>query len=298
MRIIIGIYGHVLDQQTKDFLIERRPHGVILFGRNIDHSSSTQAKNLVNNIKKCSNETIVFIDQEGGRIQRMKPPLVEKMYPPANVFEHIYGKDKEAGLQAVYDNYKQLTTNLVIGYGITGIFAPVCDLYHPSLTDVIGDRAFSSDPKIVTDLAIAAIRGIKDGGGLSCIKHVPGHGRAQVDSHLDLPRVSTGLNTLMNTDFFVFAEIMRVIPKLVDYAMTAHIVYDCIDPKLPITTSPQGVKFLREQLKIMCPIMGDDLNMKALQGSLNTVYARTKQAGCDISLICHAQIKDLLEIDF
>jgi beta-N-acetylhexosaminidase len=202
----------------------------------------------------------IFIDQEGGRVQRLRPPHWRNA-PPAGVFGLLYEQDAEAAKEAVWINHRQLAAELAAS-GIDADCAPCLDLAIRGADAVIGDRAYGEDPSMIAALGRAAMDGLMAGGVAPVIKHIPGHGRADADSHFHLPRVREPIETLTRTDFAPFAAL-----KDAPMAMTAHIVYDALDPG--------GL------------LMTDDLSMKALSGSFEERTRRSLQSGCDVVLHCN-----------
>lgn len=286
-KAIIGIYGLSLNSIQVNFIKQYKPHGIVLFSRNIDHNSNSQLLNLTKQIINCSQDhtPIIFIDQEGGRVQRINPPLSSRDYPPPLSLSSTYFYNKQKCRDTIYENYYSLTKDM-LKYGIKGILGPVADLHYMTNTSVISDRSFSDDPNVVIDLVTSALLGIKDAGGLSCLKHAPGHGRAKVDSHFTLPVIYDDYLSLKNTDFRVFKELVSNASVLIDYVMTAHVVFDCIDPHNPITTSVKGLKFLKS-LVANKKIISDDLCMKAIQGTMTSKIDCAIEAGCDFITVCH-----------
>jgi len=176
--------------------------------------------------------------------------------------------------------------------GIDATCAPVCDLRHPGAHDIVGNRSFGTDLQIVIDLCIAALDGIHRAGGEGVLKHIPGHGRSMHDSHLDLPTIDTNLEELERTDFTIFKALADKCP----YAMTAHIVYTCFDKKNTVTTSKTAIDYIRKHLGFRGMLMSDDLDMKALSGTLSERTKRSLQAGCDIALQCNGNMDDMKEV--
>lgn len=292
--IILSVAGYNLTEQERTLFTEGKPLGFILFSRNI--SSKEQLSILIKDLKSLSigHNPLIFIDQEGGRVQRIKPPVGEILYPNTASFSEIYEKDADAGLHAVTENFTKLATELR-SFDIDSPCAPCVDLRVEGAHDIIGDRSFSTDVEVVVALSEASINAIIKAGCIPVIKHMPGHGRATEDSHTHLPHVDTDLATLEATDFAVFKKLSSSAAKV---AMTAHIVYSCLDAK-PATLSTTVIKYIRENIGFQGLIMSDDICMKALYTEGADFGALTKQilaAGCDIVLYCEGKIEQMRQV--
>ncbi len=285
---IYGCEGHRLTEAEKAFFADVRPWGFILFRRNVD--SPEQLRALTDEMRDCIGDPAapVLIDQEGGRVQRMGPPHWPK-YPPA-----------EAYLQATNDPLKarelarlgaRLMAHDLKGVGINVGCAPVLDVPVPGAHDVIGDRAWARDPATVSQLGRAVAEGFLAGGVLPVIKHMPGHGRAFADSHHALPVVHADLATLDGWDFAPFKALSDM-----PLAMTAHVVFDAVDPNRPATTSRKALKLMRGALGFGGLIMTDDLSMKALSGSLRQRAEASLKAGCDVVLHCNGDLAEMRHV--
>jgi beta-glucosidase-like glycosyl hydrolase len=261
--IIFGLAGTKLQGEEKQFFLKAKPLGFILFSRNVE--SREQLIALSNSLKGLFPErkTFIFVDQEGGRVARIKPPIAEKLYPAAKVFADMYLDDRVRAKSAAKENYLQIMTDLN-SLGIDSPCAPVCDIYHPEADPIIGDRSFGSTPEQVIDLCKEAIAGINEQGGIAFIKHVPGHGRAEVDSHLALPIINTDLKTLEETDFKVFKELSSEEV----WGMSAHIVYNALDSKKPATLSDKVIDYIRNKIGFKGILVTDDICMYALHGKV------------------------------
>lgn len=282
---ITGVSGLTLSDEEKAFLEAEQPWGLILFKRNCDNPE--QVKSLVAHFRAIAGYEAapVFIDQEGGRVQRLRPPHWTN-YPPARALV-----DAEQPERAVYI-VNRLIANDLAQLGINADCAPLLDVAFPQTHDVIGDRAYSSDPGEVARFARAAIDGLLDGGVLPVIKHIPGHGRATSDSHLELPRVSASIDELRAIDFAPFKALSNA-----PLAMTAHILYDAIDEAQPITLSKVGIEvFIRDEIGFDGLLMSDDISMKALKGPIGRDSARAIEAGCDLVLHCNGDIAEMREV--
>jgi beta-N-acetylhexosaminidase len=289
-RAILGCAGTSLSADERAFFREVQPWGFILFARNIHDRD--QIRSLVASLRDTvgDNRAPVLIDQEGGRVARLKPPGWKER-PPAARFGAVYASQHEAGTEASYLNARLIAHDLA-EVGINVDCVPVLDLAVEGADAVIGDRAFSDDSVAIIDLAKAQIEGLMDGGVLPVMKHIPGHGRATADSHLALPRVATDAEELSATDFVTFRSL-----DTCPMAMTAHVVYEAIDPQRPATTSPKVIRdVIRGEMGFDGLLISDDLSMKALNGPLS---ARTKAAlfaGCDIVLHCNGKMDEMKEV--
>jgi len=289
-RAIYGCAGILLSAAERDFFREVRPWGFILFARNIREPA--QVRELVDQLRETvgDDRAPVLIDQEGGRVARLKPPHWRE-YPPAAHFGALYPENPEAAREAVYLNARLIAHDLA-SLGINVDCLPVLDVPVPGSHDVIGDRAFGTDPATVIALGRAQIEGLMDGGVLPVMKHIPGHGRAGADSHLALPRVAARAEELSASDFVTFRSLDQC-----PIAMTAHVVYESIDPQRPATTSPKVIRdVIRGEIGFEGLLMSDDLSMKALDGALS-VRARAAQfAGCDLVLHCNGDMGEMRDV--
>lgn len=287
---IVGCAGSVLSDAEIGFIREVRPVGLILFKRNC--KSPLQVRELVDSWKAAvdSEFTLVLVDQEGGRVSRLGPPKWPKI-PSAASFGSLWDKNQDLGREAARIN-GSLIGNQLSGLGINVNCAPVLDLRVPGAHHIIGDRAFSSDPRAVIDLGVAMSKGLLSGGVLPMVKHIPGHGRAQADSHESLPVVSSTRAELEELDFTPFRALVDIAPL----AMTAHVVYSELDPVNPATTSPSVVRLIREKIGFLGLLVTDDLSMKALAGPIGCSASKSRDAGCDIVLHCNGNIDEMFLI--
>lgn len=284
---ITGLSGLVLSHDEQRFLAEKRPFGVILFARNVENPQQVAA--LCADIRSCLGEdnAPIFIDQEGGRVQRLRQPYWSS-YPSAAVLGKLYEHDQQLGVEATRLNSRLIGADLA-GLGINAVCAPCVDISVPGAHDVIGDRAFSSHPDSVAVLGRASVAGYLSAGVLPVIKHIPGHGRSLADSHLELPRVTASANELAKSDFLPF-HVAHDCP----FAMTAHIVYEAIDAVHPATLSRDLIKtIIRTQLGFSGALMSDDLGMKALSGSLTELAKGCRNADIDLILHCNGMMDDM-----
>jgi beta-N-acetylhexosaminidase len=264
-----------------------RPWGFILFARNVSNADQVRALN--EELREASGDpnALVFVDQEGGRVQRLKPPLAH-LRPPAEAFGALYDSDPITAAEAVKLNH-QLIAHELRALGFDADCAPCVDLRLPETHAVIGDRAFGRDPSRVSALARAAIDGLLAGGVAPVIKHIPGHGRATADSHHDLPVVETPLNVLELTDFAPFRALADA-----PMAMTAHVVFPAVDGEACVTLSHRAIQsVIRGFIGFDGLLMSDDLSMKALGGSFQERTWRSIQAGCDLVLHCNGDMAEM-----
>lgn len=272
--LIFGISGPSLTQAERDFFSTRLVIGFILFKRNIE--SEEQLHTLVKDLRGLylEKKILIFVDQEGGKVARLKPPLIAEEYPEAQFFCQTYLKEgSKKAIEITKNSYKKLMNDLK-KYDLDSPCCPVADLHFDFADQIIGDRSFGKTSSQVVDLCKAAISGIEEAEGIPIIKHIPGHGRALCDSHLKLPRVETQLEELNNTDFKVF----RQLSSSVKWAMIAHILYDCLDPELPATLSPKVINFIREKIGFQGIIVTDDICMLALHGKIGQQYFEAKNS--------------------
>jgi beta-N-acetylhexosaminidase len=289
-RAIYGCAGTSLSGAEKDFFRGARPWGFILFARNI--SDSVQVIDLVKQLRNTveDSQAPILIDQEGGRVARLKPPHWPAR-PPAARFGALHVENPEAGREACYLNARLIAHDLA-SLGINVDCLPVLDVPVPGAHDIIGDRAFAPDPATIIALGRAQIEGLMDGGVLPVMKHIPGHGRAGADSHLALPRVSAKAEELSATDFVTFRSLSQC-----PIAMTAHVVYESIDPQRPATTSPKVIRdVIRGEIGFDGLLMSDDLSMKALDGPLSVRARLALFAGCDLALHCNGDMDEMRQV--
>lgn len=286
---IFGLESHRLGDHEKAFFRDVNPWGFILFARNIKNPD--QVRTLTEDIRETvGRNCLIFIDQEGGRVQRLKPPHWFD-YPSAANLTVNYAQDPKSARRAVFLQYRLIAHDLR-ALGINANCAPVLDLPLPHADPIISDRAFGTTPAQVIDLGHAVMAGLMEGGVAPVIKHIPGHGRALVDSHLELPRVETEADELWRTDFLPFKSF-----KNAPMAMTAHVVYDAIDSQTPVTQSWHAITgLIRGKMEYDGLIMSDDLDMKALQGGLDRKTAVSLAAGCDIALQCSGDLPSMIQV--
>ncbi|MGO8800278.1 MAG: beta-N-acetylhexosaminidase [Roseiarcus sp.] len=288
LAFICGCAGIALNPEERAFIRQSQPWGLILFKRNV--ADPGQLRALTGSFRHLvgRSDAPVLIDQEGGRVQRMGPPHW-RAYPSAASFEKI-GDPRRACETA--QNSARLMARDLLDVGVNVDCAPVLDVAQSDTHAAIGSRAWSVDPRRVIAFGRAVARGLLAGGVAPVIKHIPGHGRARVDSHFELPIVDASLAELDAHDFAPFAA-LRDLPM----AMTAHVVYRAIDPLRPATTSPIVVeRIIRGSIGFDGLLMTDDLSMKALGGPLGERAAAAFAAGVDIALHCNGDLAEAREV--
>jgi len=270
--LIFGVAGTTLSEQEIKLFKKYESVGFILFSRNIETRNQTIA--LTKSLKALypDRKIPIFVDQEGGRVARIKPPIAQKLYPTAEHFSTLYDENKNKARHELKNNYIELMSELK-SLGIDSPCAPVCDLHYKHANAIIGDRSFGNNANKIIDLCKEAISGIHHADGLPFIKHIPGHGRAKVDSHFELPIIDEPLASLENTDFKIFKELANA--KV--WAMTAHIIYSAIDPSLPATISPDVISYIRNKIGFKGTLVSDDLCMYALHGKIGKKNAILKR---------------------
>jgi len=285
--VILGCAGVRLSAEERGFFARFNPLGFILFARNVE--APDQLRALIAELRQSVGraDAPILIDQEGGRVQRLRPPYW-RAAPPAARFGELALRDSDAACEAARLNARLIGAELA-DLGIDMVCAPVLDLRFPGAHEVIGDRAFSSDPEIVRLLGRAACEGFFAAGVVPIVKHSPGHGRGMVDSHLSLPVVEASRAELERSDFRPFKSLADM-----PWAMTAHVVYRAIDAKRPATTSPLIVdQVIRGHIGFDGVLIGDDLSMEALHGSIAERAEATLAAGCDLALHCNGKMDEM-----
>lgn len=287
---IAGVAGTKLTPDEIAFFRDEKPWGFILFARNVE--SLEQVADLTAQLRDATDrpQMPVFIDQEGGRVQRLRPPLVPN-YPAAAEIGAIYNRDHDAGLRAAWLHARLHAFDL-LKVGVNADCLPVLDVPIDGAHDVIGARAYSKNPQEVALMGRAAAEGLLAGGVLPVIKHMPGHGRAFSDTHKELARVDVPLSELVAHDFVPF-KALNDLPM----AMTAHVIFDSLDPKNPSTLSPTVINtVIRDVIQFDGLIISDDISMKALSGDLGDIAEGITNAGCDIILYCAGVMEELKKV--
>jgi beta-N-acetylhexosaminidase len=283
---ICGCAGLGFTETEREFLRRFQPWGLILFARNI--KSISQVSILTREFREIVGraDAPVLIDQEGGRVQRMRPP-VWRRYPSAAAFLQA----PEPQRAELVRQGARLIASELAEVGINVDCLPVLDVPTPGAHDVIGDRAYGSDPASVSQLGRAACEGLLAGGVLPVVKHMPGHGRAGADSHMALPVVHA-IRAELAVDFAPFRALADM-----PLAMSAHVVYSAIDPDFPATLSPRVVsQVIRGEIGFDGLVMSDDLSMKALSGSFTQKTERLFEAGLDMALYCWSDLSEAAQV--
>ncbi|MHA1536323.1 MAG: beta-N-acetylhexosaminidase [Alphaproteobacteria bacterium] len=289
--VIFGLSGPSLSDEERRFFARSAPLGFILFARNCQDPDQLRA--LVDALRETigREDAPVLIDQEGGRVARLGPPHWRRS-PPAAPFGALAARDFERAERAVRLNAGIIAFELA-ALGIDVDCAPVLDVPVAGSHEIIGDRAFSSDPDLVARLGRAAMEGFLDAGVIPVIKHIPGHGRAGVDSHRELPVVDTPLDELRRTDFAPFAALADA-----PWAMSAHVVYRAIDPGQPASVSAKVIEeIIRGEIGFDGVLVSDDLGMEALSGDFAERAGAALAAGCDVALHCSGVMAEMREVD-
>jgi beta-N-acetylhexosaminidase len=278
--LVVGLAGTALTDAERGFLREVRPVGVIVFARNVGDGDGLAR--LVGEAKAAAGDALAFVDQEGGRVQRLRPPLAPRM-PAAARIGALHARDPEAGRRAAFLAARLIAADIA-RFGLDCPCLPVADVPSEGAHDVIGDRAYARDPAVVAALAAAAAEGLSAGGAIPCVKHLPGHGRATVDSHLATPVVDAPLAAL-ERDFAPFRALAGL-----PLGMTAHLVYTAIDRDAPGTVSPAVVRVIRERIGFSGLLLTDDIVMGAVGDDVVSAGTAALAAGCDIVLHCNGDL--------
>jgi beta-N-acetylhexosaminidase len=287
---ITGVAGEALTDDERRLLAEHPPAGLILFSRNC--AARDQIRGLIADVKAAvgSDRMLVLIDQEGGRVQRLRPPHA-RLLPPAAAYLAHHAGDLDAARRAAF-RVARLAAEDLRSFDIDTSCTPVLDVPVSGAHDVIGNRAYGTDPGIVAALGRAVADGLMAGGVLAVMKHIPGHGRASADSHLELPVVAADVATLEVTDFAPF----RALASL-PAAMTAHVLFTALDPHEPASTSTSITHdIIRGAIGFDGLLMSDDLSMRALAGSLAERTRRVIAAGSDLALHCNGDLAEMREV--
>jgi beta-N-acetylhexosaminidase len=286
---ITGLSGTRLSAEERAFLRDAMPAGLILFARNCE--SPEQVSRLIGEANEAiGGGCLVLIDQEGGRVRRLRPPHWRDL-PSAAAIAAGYGSDPDG---ACHDALllARLTAQDLRAVGINTNCAPVLDLVHPGAHAIIGDRAFGSSVDTVVALGRAVAQGLMAGGVVPVIKHMPGHGRALADSHLELPRVNATRAELDATDFVPFRTLSDM-----PAAMTAHVVYSAIDGEAPASISRVvTAEVIRGSIGFTGLLMSDDIGMKALSGDFKARAEAVIAAGSDLILHCSGNLDEMVRV--
>ena len=286
---IISISGIHLSRQEINIFQKEKPWGVILFKRNI--LSEKQLKNLTNSIKKIMNDKLypILVDEEGGRVTRFSNFLNNTKFNQ-KYFGSIYEIDKKIGL-SLYKNYITSISTYLQALGININTSPVLDLYNKKAHKIIGNRSYSEKPTTINELGKACVKFYKNNKIGTVIKHIPGHGKANFDSHFKLPIVSHSLKLLKNSDFKCFKNMKS------HFAMTAHILYSKIDNKNNATHSKILINdIIRKKIGFKGILISDDISMKALKFNILKNAKLAHKAGCNLILYCAGKTHEVKKI--
>ena len=287
---ITGLAGLSLTPDERDFLAHTRPAGVILFARNV--ATPDQVASLIAACRTAigTSDILVLVDQEGGRVQRLRPPHWRKL-PPAAAYGWLADQNPaQAAITARLASRLIAEDLRTLGFNCN--CTPVLDVPVPGAHDIIGDRAYGTTPERVAQLGRAVAEGHLAGGVLPVIKHIPGHGRATADSHLALPVVTASSEELVRSDFEPFRRLADL-----PVAMTAHVVFTAVDPCAPASTSVIVTRdVIRGAIGFGGLLMSDDLTMRALSGSLRARAEAVIAAGSDLALHCNGNLGEMIEV--
>ncbi len=289
--VIFGVEGKVLTAAEMELFSKHNPLGFIVFARNIENPE--QLKKLVMQMKATvfpRNDVLILVDQEGGRVARLKPPYWSELPPARSYTENIHIETLNRVRKAVYNNYRLCAYELR-KVGINVNCAPLIDVHFEGADDIIGDRAFSNDAYEISELGKEVCEAHLMGNVFPMIKHIPGHGRANCDSHKDLPVVDASLEDLRKIDFVPFKALNNM-----PFAMTAHIKYTAIDPDNCATQSKKVIDLIRNEIGFKGLLFSDDLTMHALKGTMAERAKLSLDAGCDVLLHCNGNMAEMKEI--
>ncbi|CCW17942.1 Beta N-acetyl-glucosaminidase [Sphingobium indicum BiD32] len=287
--VIFGLSGATLTPDERAFFADSQPAGYILFRRNIVDRAQLRA--LTDDLRALHgrSDLLIMIDQEGGRVARMQAP-VWPVFPAGAAFDRLYDIAPASAIAAARANARAIALTLA-EVGITVDALPLLDVRQDGASDIMGDRTLGAEPMRVAALGRSTLEGLADGGVVGIVKHMPGHGRALVDSHLELPVVRAEAQALAS-DLQPF-ERLRDAPM----GMTAHVVYTAWDAERPASLSRTVIEqIIRTAIGFDGLLMSDDLDMKALQGSIPDLAAGVVAAGCDLALNCWGRMDDMVGI--
>ncbi len=281
---ILGCLGPELSADEAAFFREADPFGFILFARNVE--SPQQLRRLTGDLRAAvGREAPVLVDQEGGRVQRLRAPHWREWTPPLEAVATARDPARAMWLRA------RLIAHELRGVGIDCNCAPTADVAREATHPFLKNRLYGADPETVSQISMAVAEGLMAGGVLPVVKHLPGHGLARVDSHKDLPRVTETRADLDRIDFAPFRALNHL-----PMAMTAHLVFEAIDPDRPATQSPAMIEVIRRDIGFQGLLMTDDLSMQALSGSHGQRTAAAMAAGCDLALHCNGKVEEMAEV--
>lgn len=287
--VIFGLAGEQLSADERAFFRESDPAGYILFRRNITDKAQLRALTDALRALHGRDDLLIMIDQEGGRVARMRPPVWPE-FPAAQTFDRLYDVAPSSAIEACRLNARAIATTLRES-GITVDALPLLDVRQEGASDIMGDRTLGAEPMRVAALGRAVLEGLRAGGVVGIVKHMPGHGRAWVDSHHELPVVTADAEAL-TVDLEPFTT-LRGAPM----GMTAHIIYTAWDAERPASLSPTVIgDIIRGRIGFDGLLMSDDLDMKALKGDIPSLAAGVVEAGCDLALNCWAKMDEMVGI--
>jgi beta-N-acetylhexosaminidase len=282
---IFGCEGLALTAEERDFFRDYDPFGFIIFARNVE--TPDQLRRLTSSLRDAvGRQAPILIDQEGGRVQRMRGPYWREWSPPLQAIAEA--GDQAAEIMALRS---KIIASELLDVGIDANCAPLADIASAATHPFLRNRCYGETAADVTRIARAVADAYLDMGVLPVAKHLPGHGRSVNDTHHDLPTVSVDRATLMQTDFAPFKALADL-----PMAMTAHIVFDAYDAENPATQSPEMLRVIREEIGFGGLLMTDDLNMQALQGTLADRAGRSVAAGCDLALHCKGVLAEMQQV--
>jgi beta-N-acetylhexosaminidase len=283
---VLGCEGPVLEPEERAFFRACDPWGFILFARNVE--TPDQLRRLTGALREAvGREAPVFIDQEGGRVARMRPPSWREWLPP---LDQCASAGPEAAARSMWLRYRLIAAELR-GVGIDGNCAPVLDLAGPATHPFLRNRCYAGSPAEVAAIGRAVAEALLAGGVLPVVKHMPGHGRAAADSHDALPVVEASRHALASADFLPFAALSDL-----PLGMTAHVVYPALDLAAPATLSRAAIRAIRDEIGFAGLLMTDDIAMGALSGGLGARAAAAMAAGCDVVLHCNGDMAEMEEV--
>ncbi|MEO6716550.1 MAG: beta-N-acetylhexosaminidase [Novosphingobium sp.] len=286
---IFGLAGHALNADERAFFRDCDPAGYIIFGRNIENRAQLRA--LTDSLREIHgrDKLLITVDQEGGRVARLKPPQWPS-WPAGAAFDELYDLAPASAIEAARANAEALGADLA-EVGITCTHAPVLDVRQAGAHDVIGDRAYGYEPLRVAALGRAVLDGLSRAGIAGTVKHMPGHGRTTTDTHLEMPTVTASEQEL-EIDLAPFRTL-----NFAPIAMTGHLLFTAWDKEHPATQSPFVIgEIIRKRIGFDGLLLTDDLDMEALFGTVPERAERSVAAGCDIALNCWGQIDDMIGI--
>lgn len=284
--VIFGLAGPALTPDERALFRDAEPAGYIIFKRNVENRD--QIRSLTDDLRSLHgrDDVAILIDQEGGRVARMQPPLWPA-FPPGAAFDRLYDIAPASAIEAARCNAQAIAV-MLRDVGINVDALPLLDVRHPGANEIIGDRSLGGEPMRVAALGRAVLDGLRRGGVCGIVKHMPGHGRATVDSHFHLPVVEASEEEL-EIDLAPFRALNGA-----PMGMTAHIVYTAWDRDLPCSLSPTIIgEIIRGRIGFDGLLMSDDLDMKALRGDIPRLAVDVVAAGCDLALNCWGRMEEM-----